>query len=154
MPRPTFGSNTYPLGPTNQPHARAPRGGHCFLRAPGGMTVRRALGFLKVCNDRCHACSWPMSTGEKAQTLDAKSPAPRFEPTSQWATLPVQPPAGTWQLRAARVFPALVVNIVIFFLLALTTHRNSVTWVPVWILLTCGILQAVFFFVVGIRGAQ
>ena len=95
-----------------------------------------------------------MSTGEKAQILDAKSSAPRFEPKSQWATLPVQPPAGTWQLRAARVFPALVVNIVIFFLLALTTHRNSVTWVPVWILLTCGILQAVFFFVVGIRGAQ
>ena len=86
--------------------------------------------------------------------MEAKSPAPRFEPKSQWATLPVQPPAGTWQLRAARVFPALVVTIVLFFPLALTTHRNSVTWVPVWILLTCGILQAVFFFVVGIRGAQ
>lgn len=123
-------------------------------RPRSGMTERRTLGFLKVCNDRCHACSWPVSTGEKAQTLDAKSPAPRFESKSQWATLPVQPPAGTWQLRAARVFPALVVNIVIFFLLALTAHRNSVTWVPVWILLACGILQAVFFFVAGIRGAQ
>ena len=95
-----------------------------------------------------------MSTGEKAQTLDAKGAAPRFEPKSQWATLPVQPPAGTWQLRAARAFPALGVNLVLFFASAFIARRNSATWVLFSILLAGIVLQCVFFLVVGIRGAQ
>jgi hypothetical protein len=72
----------------------------------------------------------------------------------QQATLPVQPPSGTWQLRLARVYPVFVANIVLFFALALTTHRNSATWVPVWILLACGLVQCVFLIVVGIRATQ
>ena len=91
-----------------------------------------------------------MSTGEKAQILDAKSSAPRFEPKSQWATLPVQPPAGTWQLRAARVFPALVLNLVLFFASAFIAPRNSATWVLFSILLAGIVLQCVFLVVVGI----
>jgi hypothetical protein len=95
-----------------------------------------------------------VSTGEKAQTLDARSSAPRFEPHSGWAALPVQPPSGTWQLRLARVYPVFVANIVLFFALALTTHRNSATWVPVWILLACGLVQCVLYLGAAIRATQ
>jgi hypothetical protein len=94
------------------------------------------------------------TTGEKADTLDARDSSPRFEPKSGWSALPVQPPAGTWQLRAARVFRALVVNLLILFLLVFTPHRNLATWVLLWILMAGAMLQSAFFFVVGIRGAQ
>jgi hypothetical protein len=93
------------------------------------------------------------TTGE-GDILDAGKSAPRFEPRSHWSTLPVQPPAGSWQLRSARVFPALVLNLVLFFAWAFIAHRNSATWVLFSILLAGIVLQGVFFFVVGIRGAQ
>jgi hypothetical protein len=86
--------------------------------------------------------------------VDAVSDSLRFEPKTGWAALPVQPPAGTWQLRSARVFPALVVNILLAIPLAFAGHQNAVIGILFWIVLGCGILQGVFFFVVGIRGAQ
>jgi hypothetical protein len=92
--------------------------------------------------------------GGTAKAVGAVSDGPRFEPHSGWAALPVQPPSGTWQLRLARVYPVFVANIVLFFAVALTTHRNSATWVLVWILLACGLAQCVFIFVVGFRATQ
>jgi hypothetical protein len=92
--------------------------------------------------------------GGTAKTVGAVKDGSRFEPHSGWAALPVQPTSGTWQLRLARVYPVFVANIVLFFAVALTTHRNSGTWVLVWILLACGLAQCVFLFVVGIRATQ
>ena len=96
-----------------------------------------------------------MSTGEKAQILDAKSPAPRFEPKKTgWATLPVQPPSGAWQQRSVRVLPALIANLVLGFAAAFTAHRNSATWALFSILIAGVMLLGTIYFVVGIRGAQ
>jgi len=86
--------------------------------------------------------------------LDAKISAPRFEPKTGWAALPVQPPSGAWQLRAARVYRALVVNLIFFVPLAFTARLNSATWILFWILLAGAILQGIFFIVAGIRGGQ
>jgi len=52
------------------------------------------------------------------------------------------------------VFPALVLNLVLFFASAFIAHRSSATWVLFSILLAGIVLQGAFFFVVGIRGAQ
>jgi hypothetical protein len=86
--------------------------------------------------------------------VDAVSDSLRFEPKTGWAALPVQPPAGSWQLRAGRVYPVLVANLLVLFLVVFLPHRNLATWVLLWILMAGAALEAAFFFVVGIRGAQ
>ena len=92
--------------------------------------------------------------GGAAKTVDAVSDSLRFEPKAGWAALPVQPPAGTWQLRAARVYRMWVTNVLILFVLVFLPHRNLATWVLLWTLMAGAALQTAFFFVVGIRGAQ
>jgi hypothetical protein len=52
--------------------------------------------------------------GGDYKTVDAVSEVLRFEPHSGWAALPVQPPAGIWQIRLASVYPVFVANIVFF----------------------------------------
>jgi membrane protein YdbS with pleckstrin-like domain len=86
--------------------------------------------------------------------VDAVSEVPRFEPHSGWAALPVQPPSGTWQLRLARMYPALIVNFVLLVPAALTGHQYFVIGVLFWILGAGFILQGVFLIVVGIRATQ
>jgi hypothetical protein len=86
--------------------------------------------------------------------MDAKKSAPRYAPKNEWPTLPVQPPAGTWQLRAARLLPTLIVNIILVFLFVLTVPRNSAAWVLVWILAAGFILHGVLFIGAGVRGTQ
>jgi len=95
-----------------------------------------------------------MNAREEADNLDAVNFAPRFEPKNGWATLPVQPPAGTWQLRAARVYPVLVANFVLLAASAFVAHRNSATLVLFWTLLAIWMVQCAFFGVVAIRGGQ
>ena len=92
-------------------------------------------------------------TGGTTKTVDAVSDSLRFEPKTGWAALPV-PPAGTWQLRAARVYRMWVANVLILFLLVFLPHRNLATWALLWTLMAGAALQTAFFFVVGIRGAQ
>jgi hypothetical protein len=93
---------------------------------------------------------------ERRSTLDASNSVPRFEPKSEWSALPVQPPAGTWQRRAARGYPALFVNFILFVVLAFTTRDNPANsgWVVFRIVFAALMLQCVFFIFVGIRGAQ
>ena len=92
--------------------------------------------------------------GGTAKTVDAVSEVPRFEPHSGWAALPVQPPAGTWQLRAARMYPVFLTNFVLLIAAALTGHRYLVIGVLFWILLASWMGQGAFLFVVAIRGVQ
>jgi hypothetical protein len=86
--------------------------------------------------------------------LDTVTSAPRFEPHSVWATLPVQPPSGTWQLRAARMYRVFLTNFVLLITAALTGHHYAVIGVLFWILLASWMGQGVFLSVVAIRGGQ
>jgi hypothetical protein len=96
----------------------------------------------------------PLEHWRESQTLDAKNRAIRFEPKTGWATLPVQPPAGSWQLRGARVYPVFVTNFVLLAASAFVAHHNSATLVLFWTLMAILMVQCVFFLVVSIRGGQ
>jgi hypothetical protein len=87
--------------------------------------------------------------GGTSKTVDAVSNSLRFEPKTGWAAQPVQPPAGTWQLRAARVYRIWVANVLILFLMVFLPHRNLATWVVLWILMGSAALQTAFSFAVG-----
>jgi len=54
-------------------------------------------------------------------------------------------PAGTWQLRAARVYRILVAILLILFLMVFLPHRNLATWALLWILMACAALQTAFY---------
>jgi hypothetical protein len=93
-----------------------------------------------------------VTTTREGHLLDTRKSAPRFEPRTGWATLPVQPPAGTWQLRAARVYPVLVATFAFLAASAFVAHRNSATLALFWTLLAIWMVQCAFFGVVAIRG--
>lgn len=100
-------------------------------------------------------------SNQKGYVLDASNSPPRYVPKSEWSELPVQPPAGIWQRRVARAFPALIVAIPLAALSGINArlhfslnHYSSPTWLLFWILLTGVILGSFFFVYAGIRGAQ
>jgi hypothetical protein len=86
--------------------------------------------------------------------VNPEIPPPRFEPRSGWASLPVQPPSGSWQWRGARLYPALVVNLVVFVASGFILYRSSAAWVVFWIAAACLLVQCVFFFALAVRAAQ
>ena len=84
--------------------------------------------------------------------MDAKKSAPRYAPKSEWSTLPIQPPAGSWQQRTTRLFPAFAATLVLVFLFAFTTHTGSPAFVLFQISMAGLMLECAFYIVAGVRG--
>jgi len=79
---------------------------------------------------------------------------PRYAPKSEWSTLPIQPPAGTWQQRTTRLFPVFAATVVLLLLVGFTTHPGSPGSFLFSVLAAGAALECAFYFVAGIRGAQ